>query len=862
MTSHLHNPTVFRAASRALGLLVLLWACIPVCNPLPVHAQTYASPAFSLQSPYGSLSRTQKLLNTIAIKTVLFMGYTEHDAEAGTWTTAGLPGVDAARYFAKTMDDGIYRTFEIVASPHPEGGYELYAYGLEVYANGAQQANPDLSYIQSAIQQLAQEIQAKQQAPDMQQLQYQPYHLSYIQADRALAMLKTLGYTVVEFAQQQGESLTERIYSPIMSSQWRLPVIVKLIDAVKTSLMDPSPSGYAQQGYAQQGASDLGGTFLHQATTGEPQQRLLIVYNENDPESIESLLDLLRGKIDRPARQIVIEALVIEINTDRMKELGLSIGGSKNKFGLSFSEGAQGENQPFSFVFGHKNRSDQEISYGSNVYDKYGNPIFGNPLNAFGNFFSFRSILKALVETGDAEVLSSPSVLVLDGRQARIQVGQQIPVSKAVSTTAGFASGVEYLQIGIVLNLRPRISEDGSEITMQVETIVSAVNQASSIQKISEGTQVLLAPVIDNRQVQTFVRVADNTPFIIGGLISTEKQDRTVGIPILSHIPILGIPFRRTVDENIKKEVIVVLTPHVAPLEEKNFSYVIPKDSDIFNSFGNILFRNAYRIRDDDVFDLRFIYESEIFQSLLANIQMRTDGVPGMRNREPFASLLNGAVPGEDILVRRMLWEIVHKTGFSHHIDVDRIILFEDRPDAADSSGFRTAFLNRLLAARGVKKENTLVLTFDATFRGTAEHPFVQPKSRISYENLTGEDYIGRLMGGNRRLPDGSPDKWTVLLSDVNPSGVRGATCIEVLQGVLVLKRILALNQTLPLTVKEFRVGRQIIFPTEQDLQQRYHIMDRDAARFFYETIQYYPEFEREFNRQTRHVTQIMRASE
>jgi len=561
---------------------------------------------------------------------------------------------------------------------------------------------------------------------------------------------------------------------------------------------------------------------------------------------------LLRDKIDRPARQIVIEALVIEINIDRLRDLGISFRGSKKRFGLSFEEGAEGDHNPFTFIFGHKSGKD---AYGNQAYDH-----LGNPLDAFGSFFSFQSALKALVESGDAEVLSNPSVLVLDGRQARISVGQQIPVSKAVSTTAGFASGVEYQTTGIVLNLRPRISEDGSEITMQVETIVSAVNQAASIQKV--GEQVLLAPTIDNRQVQTFVRVADNTPFIIGGLIQTEKQDRIVGIPILSRIPILGIPFRHQVADNTKKEVIVVLTPHVAPLEEKNFSYVIPKDSDIFDSFGYALFRNAYRIRDDDVFDLRFIYESEIFQGLLGSVQQRADESLGLRNREPFASVLDGAVPGEDVLVRRMLWEIVHKIGFSRHIDVGRIILFEDKPDAPDSSGFRTAFLNRLLLDRSADRGNTLVLTFDATFRGTPEHPFVQPKAAIGYETLDQGGYISRLMETNRRLPDGSPNRWTVLLSEVNPSGVRGATGIEVLQGVLVLKRILALNKTLPLTVKEFRVGRQIIFPTEQDLQQRYHIIDRDAARFFYEAIQYYPEFEREFNRQTRHITELMDAAD
>ena len=77
----------------------------------------------------------------------------------------------------------------------------------------------------------------------------------------------------------------------------------------------------------------------------------------------------------------------------------------------------------------------------------------------------------------------------------------------------------------------------------------------------------------------------------------------------------------------------------------------------------------------------------------------------------------------------------------------------------------------------------------------------------------------------------------------------------------MVLKRVLALNTTMPLTIKEFRVGRQIIFPTEQDLKQRFHIIDRDAARFFYEVIQYYPEFEKAFSREMRAAQNLLEAS-
>ena len=820
-----------KSGTRRLALIVTL--ILPLVGLPFQELQAQTGPSFTLTGP-KSESKAARLLDDLAVHLVLTLGYTESSSDARTWRTQSLASMRGQRYFIRQYPQVGTQTIELAYRRTVNREVELHAYGQQFDLQGRAYANPDLAGLQTRATALVAVAKAPPTGPESYGFElYQP---SYLQADRAIAMLKSLGYTTIEYSASAGETLNDRIYNSYMSGQWKLPAVVKLIDATKTSLMDPPPAGSYPQQQAYGAVTTLGGTFLHQMTSGEPQQRMMLVYDPDDPEPLQNLLNLLRQKLDQPARQIVIEALVIEVNTDKVKSLGLDFhagdGDYSGGFGLDQSDSRIGfrTEQPFSFQIWR---------------------------NALSDILTFRLRLTGLLESGDAEILSSPSVLVLDGRQARIQIGQQVPVSKSVSTTAGFASGVEYIQTGIVLNLRPRVSEDGSEITMQVETIVSAVNEALSIEETAQN--VLLAPRIDNRQVQTFVRVADNTPFIIGGLISTDIRERTTGIPILSQIPILGIPFRRHSTDVIKKEVIVVLTPHVVPVGEKSFSYVIPKDSDMFNAFGNLLFRNAYRLRDDDIFDLKFLYESDIFQSLLGALQTRAEAQPGFDREEPFASLLTGAVPGEEIIVRRMIWEIALKTGFGANIEANRIIVFEEDAAAPDSSGFRTRFLHQLLEGPAKSGSNSLVLRFDASNKGTDKHPFVPPKANISYESVSSPDvYVNHLMRGNRRKPDGSPNRWTLLLSDVSPTGVRGASALQVLQSVLVLKRILALNTTLPLTIKEFRVGRQIIFPTEQDLKQRFHIVDRDAARFFYEVIQYYPEFEKSFNRETQRVSALL----
>lgn len=371
---------------------------------------------------------------------------------------------------------------------------------------------------------------------------YQMFNLGHIEADRALALLKALGYSSIEFeAKPAAADSYEEIFVLIAGREAKLPQVVKVANASKTSLLaadargkPAAPTMGATKGI--EGAPQLGGSHLHGTTSDEPQERLLIVYDRNDPEALERLVNLLQSQIDVAAQQIVIEALVIEVNTNQLRDLGVQLNASQKNVKTSFEVSDKGLDLPFSFLFSR---------------------------NTFPDFLSFKGRLEALAETGNAKILSSPSVLVINDRQARIQVGQQIPVVRSTTTVSTTTSSVEYFPIGIVLNLRPRINPEGSEVTMQIETIISSISQSSS--QSGTSSQVAFAPVVDNRQVETFVRVADGTPFIIGGLLSTDQQGRRMGLPLLSDIPILGALFSRQHFEQGRREVIVVITPTLCP---------------------------------------------------------------------------------------------------------------------------------------------------------------------------------------------------------------------------------------------------------------------------------------------------------
>jgi general secretion pathway protein D len=665
---------------------------------------------------------------------------------------------------------------------------------------------------------------------------YHSYRLSYMQSDRVLALLKALGYSTVEFSSGRGESINESIFSEFAQPK-TYPLVVKILDAAKTSLMQPAMDGARNV----VGVDRLSGTYLHQSTTGAPEQRLLFIYEKQFPEQLNALLNLLRNEVDVPASQIVIEALVVEINTNKAKELGFKYKFYDKRMTTSLDEHSTMEGGNTKYQYGVSSTFDSNLDskfrFDSQTITGYAGSTAIYPGLSRINPLGFNATLDAFIRDGTAEVLTNPTILVLDGRQALIRIGTQIPSETLQTTNYGTQKSISYIDTGIVLNIRPRISEDGSEVTMQTETIVS-----SAIYDASDDTK---APSIESKTVQSFVRVADNTPFIIGGLIDKKKTKGQTGIPFLSKIPILGNLFKSKSESGADREVIIVLTPHIMDASEKSFSYVIPKDSQSFDSFDNLLFRNAYRIRDDDLFDLSFATKSEFYQDILNDLKTFKRIHPEISEEDPIFSYLDSKVPGEEVIVRRMIWEIVHKSKYHEYISDDHILLFETNDEAKFGNKFKTHLLS-LLMNRLEGDDNSLVFNL-ADHKLKSSGPFEHPRALISMANVTdGGNYIEQMSLLNA---NDSFRNTLLLCSNVSPPGVRGANALEVLKGVLVLKRILALNSTMPVTIDELRVGRQIIFPTELELKDKYHIIDYDVARFFYEVINYYPEFEQAFNR-------------
>ena len=660
-------------------------------------------------------------------------------------------------------------------------------------------------------------------------LEFEVIKLSYIRTDRAVAILKSIGYVVIEFEPGKDSHAGERQYTPKLSSKFNvndvkpsdLPIIIKLPETESVTLVqeEKSSSKSSKKGAV---SVNLGGITLENTTDGEPMQRLLVGYNRDKFDDLAQLLNLIQNKIDLPAEQILIEALVIELDSDKLDELGIDYSGTGAGFSASFPppDPETGEINPFTVIL------DRTL---------------------LGNANTFRTNVEALISTKAAEILSKPSVLVLDGRQARIQVGQQIPIVKTTDTQISQTKSVDYIPVGIVLNLRPRINEDDTRITIQVETIISETEERIGA---SSGGGVLEAPVINNRRVQSFVRVANNTPFIIGGLISNKKSQSEGGIPILKDLPLLGKIFSVSTERSIKKEVIVVITPHIIQESENNFSRVIPQDSELFNAFGNRSFPNSYRVQNTDVFDLSFIYNSPIFQKIQAGVDEAAKQDKAMYVEEPYKSVLEGRVFGEEILVRRMIYEIIEKMDYYKHIDPEKVMFFHN--EANNPAGFKVeplaGYIRRVL---NMKDEKYLRLSYSIHGEASLDKPFVRPTAIVAYDDIDLKyNYKKMIRIKNKRGNDPSEDSFTILISKEKHE--------RRLYEILVMKKVLELNPDLSLQLDYFKPGIEILFPSPEVLIKDFHIVDRDAAKYFYEVNDYYGAFEDVFNQKTSEFVDLM----
>ncbi|HNS23065.1 MAG TPA: hypothetical protein PKH24_21380 [Sedimentisphaerales bacterium] len=782
---------------------------------ISMREATDMTPALALPPESTKLIALPRLsrmeINEIADQLVLSLGSELGYGVAAATIADALPlpptGVVGCRIVTRSGQGGTH-VLQFGYRPFVSQPPQLWTLGVIVGEDSALSANPDLAQIEPKVTQTIASLNAMRADLTVRDLEAKLIQLSYVDAATAMSMLKGFGVTTLN---QPGE-VPPKIEFP------KLPYVVNIEDPKKeyTGLVgtkEVSSSGAIKLSMAPGAASELMDNAI-----ASPMTQLLVLYHPAHPEQFSEVRQVLDTYIDRPARQIFIEAMVLEISQQGLKELGVEW--ELNQAPLDITAGSLGVGASDTLRLFTPDSSKL-------------NEIFDHPQFQW----DWQATIRALVRTGKAEILSRPSVLTLDNRQSTIRVGQDIPIASSLEGLASSTNKVsftfQYLPTGIVLNVRPRIAESGSEVSMLIDTIVSAKVVGEDLEmKSSDGTILASAPTVSARRVQTYGRIPNNTPLIIGGLVAREDILRQDKIPFLGDLPLIGFAFRSQSKDHMKREVIIVLTPHVLP-ERRDARRALPKDEDLFDSFGNELFRDSYRIRSEDVFDLTFLLQNRriVIYRRLARQAVEKNFRLGMR--EPFRSFVRDDVPGEPILVSRMIYEVIKRLDVGSRVDTPRIIYFKGQ----QVGGYEVKFLDALLTEKTKKGlvdfgDQALAITFCYDRASLEEgHLGSEPIPEVRMVPCADrEAWSKTLWELNQPTADGER-RHTILIQDESD--------ITRLRRALVLKRVAVLNGGIEeMRLKNFSVGKVLLMPELK--RGQIHVIDADTAMFFFHTEHYY----------------------
>ena len=277
-------------------------------------------------------------------------------------------------------------------------------------------------------------------------------------------------------------------------------------------------------------------------------------------EQIRNIRETIR-KIDIPKAQVYVKARIVEINRNLAEQVGMRYGfeggkiTSRGLFSAAANMGAD------SLMISPKLLS--FLNTKRTIIDRNGNPIVteDRPFkfdSGITQLFALGAKLDLLRQNGAAHILSEPSVLCTNNKEATIQVGQtQSILTQAQQTTQGQGNIINSYSredIGITLKVKPRLSSN-NKVTLDVEAEIEDIVPGSS----SSADR----PTTTKRKVTTSAIVNNGETIILGGLIKGSGGTNVVKVPVLGDIPILGRLFESEGDAGSEVNVVIYLTPYI-----------------------------------------------------------------------------------------------------------------------------------------------------------------------------------------------------------------------------------------------------------------------------------------------------------
>jgi len=298
-----------------------------------------------------------------------------------------------------------------------------------------------------------------------------------------------------------------------------------------------------------------------------------------------------------------------------------------------------------------------------------------------------------------------------------------------------------------------------------------------------------------------------------------------------------------------------VITPFVLPEpaglqnDQQVIGRNLPQDADKFDSIGNRLFRDAYRIRKEDVYDLDFLSSNEELRRLQKLADQAAAQNMMLAEDYPYNRFVDGRIPGEQVLVYREIYSVIRRIGLDEQVSDDRLIFFKKTPE--QSTGFDVVFLMDFLrqTAQELWTENNSVEEFPddiwAAFEGHAlALTFTNRRTDPDPEQIMFEQ-----VPEVRIIPCADRDEFDRLLWELNQPDEkgreRGTILLNTERDLQRIKQAIVLRETIDLngtgetmTLANFSTGRLLLLPDRDE--SKVDLIGGRIARLFLATDRYY----------------------
>jgi type IV pilus secretin PilQ/predicted competence protein len=269
--------------------------------------------------------------------------------------------------------------------------------------------------------------------------------------------------------------------------------------------------------------------------------RLIVV---TSPRVIAEIQEIV-AVMDVPAKQVMLEARIVEVSTNDLKELGIDWD-LLNRQTFIVVQGAPAPAPVGQFP--------SELPFVS------GNALRNSINQTTVQAKAFEAAIDLLIREGSARVLAQPKIATLNGRTATMLIGQRIPYTISSTVFAGGGAAptqrIEKEEVGIKLDITPLINADGyitTTIKPEVSTVTGFTGENGDL------------PIVATRQASTTVRLKDGNSVIIGGLLSEDKTTVVTKVPILGSIPLIGLLFQHQSIQTRKTDLVIEVTPRILP---------------------------------------------------------------------------------------------------------------------------------------------------------------------------------------------------------------------------------------------------------------------------------------------------------